>query len=101
MNNNIKQFTTVYHESLGVGYVIRVNNKNIVYCQFSNNAVSFISLEDLLHGDMHIALSPIERKPKDDKEELRQVLTDLFEGIGGWHEIKALFYRFYFVGITL
>lgn len=83
MNNTIQQFTTVYHEKLGQGYVVRVNSRDIVYCSFSNNAVSFISLEDLLHGDMHIALSPIERKPKDDKEDIRQVLTDLFEGIGG------------------
>lgn len=85
MNNNstVKQFTTVYHESLGQGYVVRVNSKDIVYCSFQNNAVSFISLSDLLIGDRHIALHHIEPKKEPTKKDIEDALSQLFGDLVG------------------
>ena len=60
MPNPIKQYTTVYHEIYGKGYVLNVKYRrddNLLFCAFGKSNYGFITEKQLRRGDSEITLT--------------------------------------------
>ena len=60
MPNPIKQYTTVYHEIYGKGYVLSVKYRrddNLLFCAFGKSNYGFITEKQLRRGDGEITLT--------------------------------------------
>ncbi len=85
MSKPIKQYTKVYHEEYGKGYILSITYRrvdNLLFCAFGKGKHDFITEKQLRRGDGAVTLHRASSRNKDTSASLEDALRELLGGGG-------------------
>ena len=91
MNNQVQQFTTVFHAEHGQGTIVAVTQKNkdaLCMCYFPQDKVTDFVLKSRLVTDTDelMSLEPIPQQDENVSDDLKDLITQAFFGGQPPHE---------------